>query len=145
MCTFLTVAVEARRQQALISALRAMSLEVEAQRNPSVAALFASNEALLLVTHGDCSCDLGSGLDVSPEDRAGERAEALRRRGLTPGQVKRALATPPRPVGPNSALRQALDAVLRDHAPVRLLFQQVSRDPQTEPVTHGEQVEAGPA
>ena len=132
MCSFLTVGVDAKRADALETALRAAKLEVGRGINPQVARIFAPGEALFAVTHGGCSCDL-----TFP--REGEEAEArskleakLRRKGYSEAKVCRAVATTKlRRLRP---MAEALLGVLEAHAPVRAYFQEGSGDPLTETV-----------
>src|SRR4051812_32577242 len=96
MCTFLTVGVEAKRADTLQAALRAARLETNRTVNPQVARLFPTGDALFLVTHGGCSCDL-----TLPRQRDEAReaaalaalASKLRRKGYSETKVARALAT----------------------------------------------------
>ncbi len=127
MCTFLTVAIAPSRRIGLINALREAWLEVVDQPNPSIAARFPG-EALLLVTHGGCSCDLG------PPTKGAEPAARLARRGLSKGQVKRALeALANAPEKASSSLwTERLRPILEAHAPLGFVFHQVKKSPLTE-------------
>jgi hypothetical protein len=131
MCTFLTVGVPPSRQAPLERALRAAGLHVERQPNPAVAALFPAGRSLLLVTHGGCSCDL-----VPPSVK--EETPTLAKRGLTKGQLARALEQRRRNAPRERPERRALVAVLEQHRPAEVFFQAVSGDPRTEPVRAGE-------
>lgn len=136
MCTFLTVAVAKTRGRALESALRASGFDVEPQTNPQVAALFDADETLLLVTRGGCSCEL------KPPGPRADPAERLKRRGLSAGQLARALEAT-KGAGPSTTNTSAstLDRVLRAHLPVQTFFHVVSGSPRTESVRAGERPE----
>lgn len=127
MCTFLTVAIEPSRRLGLINALREARLEVADQPNPSIAARFPG-EVLLLVTHGGCSCDLRPAANQEPAAR-------LARRGLSKGQLKRALEAqkPPKPV----LWKERLLPILEAHAPLGFVFHEVATSPLTEPLSAG--------
>lgn len=118
MCSFLTVGVDAKRATALEAALVALRLEVGREVNPHVARLFMPGDALFMVTHGDCSCDLVPLKADSP------REEKRRRRGLA-GSRK-----------PNQ-LSDSLFAALRGQAPVRLFFHEVGGNQFVKPVPRG--------
>lgn len=130
MCSFLTVAVPKAQASALETALRAAHFDVEPQGNPHVSALFDASETLNLVTRGGCSCEL------RPLTRDENHAERLKRRGLSPGQLARALEATKGRGAETPAV--TLDRVLRAHLPVRMFFHVVSGDPRTEAVPSGE-------
>ena len=131
MCTFLTVATPHPKAAALKAALRAAHFDVFPQKNPHVAALFEAHETLLMVTRGGCSCDF-----VPPRPKM-DPAARLKRRGLSPGQLSRALeATKGQRESTNPWLA-TLDGVLRAHLPVRTFFHAVSGSPGTEVVPKG--------
>lgn len=131
MCTFLTVATPHPKAAALEAALSAAHFDVFAQKNPHVAALFDAHETLLLVTRGGCSCDF-----VPPGPKL-DPAARLKRRGLSPGQLARALEASKGPRENPNPWFATLDAVLRAHPPVRTFFHVVSGSPGTEAVPKG--------
>lgn len=131
MCTFLTVATPHQNAAALEAALRAAHFEVFPQKNPHVAALFDAHETLLMVTRGGCSCDL-----VPPRPKR-DPADRLKRRGLSPGQLARALEATKGQRESTNPWRATLDGVLRSHPPVRTFFHRVSGNPGTEIVRDG--------
>jgi hypothetical protein len=140
MCTFITVGVSPKRKEALIAALRAVRLECVVQTNPGMAACFPPGRALLLVTNGMCSCDLGV---LPTADRPTQRKKKSK---LTPGQLARVLAAPPKtpaPPRPNAS-REAFIAVLEQFKPVEVFHHVVRRDPQTERVPDGARAEPFP-
>jgi hypothetical protein len=138
MCTFLTVAIDKGRAPELEAALRAEHLEVSPQTNPWVAALFERPKALLLVTRGGCSCEL---LLPGPER---DPVEKLGRRGLTRGQLARALeGVVHRPAQPRESF-EALSRVLKARQPVQVFFHRVKGNPFTEAVPAGSTLSAWP-
>lgn len=131
VCTFLTVATARKNVSALAAALSAAHFDVFPQTNPHVAALFQADETLLLVTRGGCSCDF-----VPPGPKRNP-ADQLKRRGLSPGQLARALEATKGERENDNPWPAALDAVLRAHSPVRTFFHMVSGNPGTEAVPDG--------
>ena len=131
MCTFLTVATARKNASALEAALRAAHFDVSPQKNPHVAALFDADETLLMVTRGGCSCDF-----VPPGPKM-DPAARLKRRGLSPGQLARALEATKGQRESTNPWPATLGAVLRAHLPVRTFFHVVSGSPGTEAVPNG--------
>ena len=140
MCTFITVGVSPKRKESLIAALRAVRLECVVQTNPGMAACFPPGRALLLVTNGMCSCDLRM---LPAADRPTKRKKKSK---LTPGQLARVLAAPPKtpaPPRPNAS-REAFIALLERFTPVEVFHHVVRRAPQTERVPEGARAEPFP-
>ncbi len=131
MCTFLTVATPHQNAAALEAALSAAHFDVVPQKNPHVAALFETNETLLMVTRGGCSCDF-----VPPGPKR-DPAARLKRRGLSAGQLARALEATKGQRESTNPWPATLDRVLRAHRPVRTVFHRVSGSPGTEAVPKG--------
>lgn len=107
MCLFLTVGVLPRQREGIVKALRAARLEVVDQPNPFVRERFSRGLALLLVTHGGCSCQL------SLRPGSDERSSAAMKRPVErpAGERVRGLEQPPKTPRPNVAL-EALKAAL---------------------------------
>jgi hypothetical protein len=145
MCTFITVGVSPKRKDALIAALRAARLQCAVQTNPGMPACFPPGRALLLVTNGMCSCDLS--VQPAPAEPPADRQTKRKKKSkLTPGQLARVLAAPPKTPTPHrsDAIRAAFIAVLEQFKPVEVFHHTVRKDPQTEPVPEGSRAEPFP-
>ena len=133
MCYFVFVGVRARQRSAFVRRLSDAGCQVMSTANASVQAAFPEGDAVSVVVHNGCSCDLYAERRAAFDEDA-QRAK-YRKKKWSPAKIERAIVGKrPRERPSFAAFRDAFAAVVRDAGGARILAHSFSGNVETEAV-----------